>query len=594
MQRQSFEDITSAETSLAKALKRLSSTFLRRDLKRWRPMILAALLITLIAKAFSVAAPVLLGEGINQIQTDMDVFVWAALGYAGCRFLAQGLPQIRDAFFVKVTQDAVRLVAVEAFSHAQSLSLNFHLTRRAGALNRVIERGAGSMEFLLRFLAFNIAPTLIELVLAAAVLWLRYGVWLAVVAVAAVGSYIGFTIWLTEVRTRQRRSVNEADTEVKALTLDSLTNFETVKAFSAEAREAELFDQAIRRYSKGYIKLIQSLSALNAGQELIMNAGLLGVILLAGFAAYSGGLAAGDVTAVILILVNIYRPLNILGFAWREIKQGMVDMEKLFGLMDIKPEIQDREGAIDLIKPEGDIDFKQVSFCHEGRQDGLEELSFTIPGGSYVGIVGASGAGKSTILKLLFRFYDPLKGSISIGGQNLKDVRQISLRTALGLVPQDVVLFNDTLRYNLAYGAPLSSEADIMAAVREARLDDFVARLPMGLETRVGERGLKLSGGEKQRVGVARIILRKPQILILDEATSALDSRIEKEVQLALNAAAKGRTTVSIAHRLSTLKDADYIFVLDQGHVVETGKPKELLSSETRFRRMWDLQDNSK
>ncbi len=595
-------DVTASERArLDRAIVRLSKIFWRQDLRRWRPLIVAAVLLTLLAKGFAVTAPLLIGDAINVIGDagsfyGLPIFVWLLLGYGAARFLSQALPQFRDMFFVPVTQDAVRMIAVEAFGHAQSLSLQFHLTRRAGALNRIMERGAGATEFLLRFLAFTIGPTLIELALAAIVLQQRYGWQFAAISLATVLGYAVFTIIVTEWRTRQRRVLNEADTEVKAQAVDSLTNFEVVKAFGAEERETLRFDQSLRGFSKLFVRSMRSLAWLNTGQEFIMNAGLVAMAMLAAYGAAGGRMSAGDITAVVLILINIYRPLNILGFAWREIKQGMVDMEKLFALLDIKPGVADRLNAQPLANPQGAIRFEDVGFRHEGRQAGLKDINLTIEPGQYVGLVGPSGAGKSTILKLLFRFYDPDGGAIHIGGQDLRDIRQADLRRHLGLVPQDVVLFNDTLRYNLGYARPAASDADILAAADQAQLTQFIGSLPDGLDTRVGERGLKLSGGEKQRVGIARVLLKDPAILILDEATSALDSTTEAEVQRAIDRAATNRTTIAVAHRLSTLAGADMICVLDGGRIVAAGAHTDLLDTSPLYGQMWARQqkDNTR
>ena len=554
----------------------------------------AALILTLIAKGLSVISPVLLGDGINHVADGAagaaSAFAGFILAFAAARFLSNGLPQARDAFFTRVTQDANRLIAVEAFAHAQKQSLQFHLTRRAGALNRIIERGAGAMEFMLRFLAFNIGPTIIELLFAAAVMAALYSWTLAAAAVATVAAYALFTVVVTEWRNKLRRDMNEADTELRAISMDTLANFETVKAFGAEDREANRFNAAMKTYSNKFVRSMQSMHFLNAGQELIMTAGLAATALLAGFGALNGTLKAGDITAVILMLTNIYRPLNILGFAWREIKQGAVDIEKLFDLLDSKPAIQDRSGASPITAAVGEIRFENISFTHQGRDHGLNEVSFEAPGGAFVGLVGPSGAGKSTILKLLFRFYDPAEGKVLIDGVDIRDVTQTSLRGAMGLVPQEVVLFNDTLRFNLAYAKPEASDQEILDAARRAQLGDFIASLPEGLETRVGERGLKLSGGEKQRVGVARAILLDPPILILDEATSSLDSETEKDVQAALAEAAKGRTTIAVAHRLSTISAADKIIVLDNGAVAESGRHEDLLRANGLYAALWRRQ----
>lgn len=589
-----FSETRTEPKSFAATLRRMTRSLLRPELARWRLRMVAAAIVTLASKGFAVAAPVFLGAGINKVVAGEEgvtaPFVASFLLFALARFLSNGLPQARDAFFTRVTQDANRAIAVDAFAHAQAQSLQFHLTRRAGAINRIIERGAGAMEFLLRFLAFNIGPTVIELALAAGVMAALYSWKLAAAAILTVAAYAWLTIIITEWRNRQRRAMNEADTELRAVTMDTLTNFETVKAFAAEQREAARFDRTMRAYNDRFVAQAQSLALLNAIQELVMTAGLLAAALLASYSVRDGELKAGDITAVILMLTNIYRPLNILGFAWREIKQGAIDIEKLFDLLDLKPEIADAPGAPELKPRAAAIRFEAVSFRHEGREAGLEGVDLEMPGGAFVGIVGPSGAGKSTILKLLFRFYDPTAGRILIDGEDIRGVTQSSLRASLGLVPQEVVLFNDTLRFNLGYAKPDASDEEILDAARRAQLGDFISGLPMGLDTRVGERGLKLSGGEKQRVGVARAILLNPPILVLDEATSSLDSATEKEVQAAPSEASKGRTTIAVAHRLSTLARADIIFVLDRGKVVEKGRHDDLLKRGGLYAALWRRQ----
>ncbi len=589
-----------AAAPFGRSVSRMFAVLFRPEMARWRFRIALAFFLTVGAKGLAVLAPVLMGEGINALTGDANAgarlgvaglsFV-ALLGlFAAARFLAAALPMIRDAFFSAVTQDAQRLIAVDAFRHAQHLDLQFHLTRRSGALNRVIERGVTAMEYLLRFLAFNIGPTIVELGFAAVVLALLYGMQFSLAAIVTVGVYAVFTIVVTEWRNKQRRVLNEADTRLRGIAVDTLTNFETVKSFAAEDREAGRYDSAVQEYNRHYVKIMQSLAALNGGQEFIMTGGLLAVAIMAGYGAVNGSMQVGDVTAIILMLFNIYRPLNILGWAWREIKQGTVDIEKLFQLMDRKAGVADAPDAAEFRPDIGAIRFENVRFAHEGRASGIKDVSFDIPGGAFVGIVGPSGAGKSTILKLLFRFYDPHQGRIAIDNQNLADVTQFSLRKALGLVPQEVVLFNDTLRFNIAYAHPDASDEEIMRAARRAQLGDFITSLPAGLDTRVGERGLKLSGGEKQRVGVARAILGDPPILILDEATSSLDSGTEEEVQAALREAARGRTTVAVAHRLSTVASADFILVLDDGRIMERGSHDELLALNGVYAELWRLQ----
>ena len=546
--------------------------------------------------------PVFFGEGINRIAAGPGEaaataiwlsFTGAFIAYAVARFLSVGAPQLRDALFAPVSQDAQRLTSVRAFGHVHSLSLSYHQSKRTGALNRIIDRGARAVDFLMRFLIFNIAPTLIELSLAAAVLSGNYGWEFAVIAVITVAVYMGLTWTVTEWRVRIRRTMNEADNEATARAVDSLINFETVKAFAAERRETEAYDSALKRYAGAAVRSQSSLALLNAAQAAIMNAGLLAMALMAGWKAWNGDLEPGDVAAVTLILMTIYQPLNILGWAYREIKQGAVDMERLFETLNLRPDVADRDDADALKLSGGGVVFDQVGFAHDGRGAALTDVSLEVKPGQFVGICGPSGAGKSTILRLLYRFYDPASGRVSIDGQDIASVTQESLRQSLGLVPQDVVLFNDTLRANVLYGRPGSSDEDVLEALERAQLGDFVRSLPEGLETRVGERGLKLSGGEKQRVGVARTILKNPAILVLDEATSALDSQTEREVQAALAEASRGRTTIAVAHRLSTIAKADRIFVMREGEIAEAGAHEELLELDGLYADMWARQSEA-
>lgn len=588
------------EGRMGEAISRLLKILASPEMARWRPRMVIALVITLAAKAFSVSAPVTFGEGINAVSGALGEAGAGAAGFAVAggllvaygllRFASSAAPQLRDAIFAPVSNDAQRLTAVQGFSHVQSLSLGYHQTKRTGAVNRIIDRGANAVDFLLRFLVFNILPALVELVLAASVAAVLYGWEFAVIIVIAVIAYAGMTWSMTEWRVKLRREMNEADTEVNARAVDVMANFETVKAFAAEGRETDRFDAAKTRYAGAATKSQQSLAALNAAQAAIMNGGLLAVAVLGAWKAINGQLQVGDIAALTMMLMQVYQPLNILGWAYREIKQASVDLERLFQTLRLRPEIEDKPEAPDLTVTGGAVRFEAVSFAHDGRSRSLDQVSFDIPAGAYVGLAGPSGAGKSTLLRLLFRFYDPDSGRVMIDGQDLTQVSQSSLRRNLGLVPQEVVLFNDTLRSNILYGRPESDEQALWDAVERAHLKTFVESLPDGLDTRVGERGLKLSGGEKQRVGVARAILKDPPILILDEATSALDSQTESEVQDALAEAARGRTTIAVAHRLSTIARADLILVMEDGRLTEHGSHADLLAAGGRYAAMWTRQ----
>ncbi len=588
--------IESADGGIGASVIRVVGVLARPELKRWRPIMALAVALTLAAKIVAVAAPLYLGRAINALEGGnagaeaLSAALIFLLFFTGGRLVSAALPQFRDWFFSPVSQDAQRVVCVDAFGHAQNLSLGFHQTRRTGALNRIIERGAGAVDYLLRFIAFNIGPTFIELFLAAGLLAVAYDIWLAVIAVVTVVGYSIFTFTMTEWRVKQRRRMNEADTELRAKAVDSLNNFETVKAFAAEARETERYDAAMRTYNVRYIEASRSLNLLNAGQEFIMNGGLMAMMGFAAFRVWQGELQIGAIAAVMMLMMNLYRPLNILGWAWREIKQGAVDLEKLYGLMDMQNDVADKPDAPPLEAPKGDVRFESVAFSHKGRAAGIEDVSFHVAPGRKIAFVGTSGAGKSTLLKLLFRFYDVEAGRVLVDGTDVREVQQTSLRQSLGLVPQDVVLFNDTLRANIAYGRPDASQAELDEAADRAQLGEFIAKLPDGWETRVGERGLKLSGGEKQRVGIARVILNNPAILVLDEATSALDSATEQAVQDALEAASEGRTTLMVAHRLSTVQSADEIIVLDEGRIIERGPHQALLEMDGKYTDMWQRQ----
>lgn len=555
----------------------------------------ASLALTLVGKVLAVFSPLILADGINALaEGRSDGVVHAFIGVAGfwaaMRFASTAGPQLRDAIFQPLSEEAQRRAGGRVFRHVHALSVRFHQSKRTGAVYRTIERGVRAIDFLLRFLAFNIAPTVIELALAAGVLAWRYGWVFALIAAATVFVYAWATFGVTEWRLKHRREMNEADTEAAGRAVDSLLNFETVKSFAAEERESERYDRALASYAKAAVRSNTSLVMLNMAQGFIMNVGLVGMVIAAGTLVARGTMGPGDITAVILIMTNLYAPLNILGFAYREIKQTSIDMEKMFVLLDEDPDIADAPAAAPLSAARGEVAFEAVSFAHEGRDRGLDQVSFIAPAGKTTAIVGPSGAGKSTILKMLFRFYDPSDGRVTIDGQDLRGVTQHSLRQALGLVPQDVVLFNDTIRYNIGYGRPDATLAELEQAAQSAQLLDFIKALPQGWDTRVGERGLKLSGGEKQRVGIARVVLKDPRILILDEATSSLDSATEADVQGALEQASRGRTTIVVAHRLSTVAGADQIVVLDAGRVVERGAHAELIARDGLYASLWKRQ----
>ena len=555
----------------------------------------ASLALTLAGKVLAVLSPLVLADGINRLakgdQGGLGLVFAGLVGFwAALRFASTAGPQLRDAIFAPVSEEAQRRAGTAVFSHVHGLSVRFHQSKRTGALHRTIERGVRAIDFLLRFLAFNIAPTVIELALAAGVLAFKYGVAFAGIAALTVVLYAWMTFGITEWRLAHRREMNDRDTEASGRVVDSLLNFETVKAFGAEGREVARYDKALAQYARAAVRSNTSLVALNVAQAAIMNIGLAGMVAWAGVQVVGDRMGPGDITAVMLIMLNIYTPLNILGFAYREIKQSSIDMEKMFSLLDEKPDVADKPGASALAADSGAVTFENVGFSHEGRDAGLSGVSFHAAAGKTTAVVGPSGAGKSTILKLLFRFYDPSVGRVAIDGQDIAGVTQASLRAHLGLVPQDVVLFNDTIRYNIAYGQPDATLEEIEKAAERAQLLDFIRALPQGWETRVGERGLKLSGGERQRVGIARVILKDPKILILDEATSSLDSRTEAEVQAALEEASKGRTTIVVAHRLSTIAAADQIVVLKDGRVVERGTHTELVALGGEYAELWARQ----
>ena len=548
-----------------------------------------SILLTIAGKGLGVLAPLVLGAAVNHLAADQPAGVSVGLGFAGfavgwaiVRFLSSSAPQLSDVVFAPVRAAAQRTAATETFAHALSLSLDFHQTKRSGSLSRTVDRGSRSVDFLLRILAFNLAPTGLELILAAAVLGGKYDWRFAAVAVVVVVVYSILTFSISNWRIEHRRTMNTADTEAAGQVVDALINYETVKSFGAETRAALGYDRALGAYNDAALKANSSLALLNAVQALIMNIGLGVMAVMAGFEAAAGRMGPGDVTAAVLILISLYAPLNILGFAYREIRQSFIDMEEMLKVTRQTPQVADAPGAADLVRPEGQsggaLAFEDVSFRHDARANGLEDVSFTVQPGTTTALVGPSGSGKSTIVKLALRLLDPQVGRVVIDGADVRDVTQASLRRAVALVPQDVALFNDTLAVNIAFARPEADAAAIWAAAEAAELAEFIRSLPDGMETRVGERGLKLSGGERQRVGIARALLADPCILILDEATSALDSRTEAAIQKTLRKAKAGRTTLVVAHRLSTIADAEQILVLKAGRIVERGAHHELVA----------------
>ena len=512
------------------------------------------------------------------------------LAYGGTRIVMGLLTQWRDGIFAKVAMHAVRHLAMLTFEHMHLLSLRFHLERKTGGLTRVLERGRNAIETIVRMVLLQLAPTIVELVLIVAVLLLHFDWRYVLVIGITVALYMLFTYYATEWRINIRRKMNESDSDANAKAIDSLLNYETVKYFSAEEREAKRYDRSMARYEDASVQAYVSLAVLNAGQAVIFTIGLVAAMVLCAYGIERGTNTVGDFVMINAMMIQLYTPLNFMGMVYREIKQAMIDIEIMFSLLARKPEIEDSPGAPALQVRTGTIRFENVSFAYEPARPILCDLSFEVAAGHTVAIVGPSGAGKSTISRLLFRFYDVTGGRILIDGQDIRGVTQVSLRAAIGMVPQDTVLFNDTIRYNIRYGRCDASDADVEEAARQAQIDGFIRRAPKGYDTEVGERGLKLSGGEKQRVAIARTILKAPPILLLDEATSALDSHTEKDIQDELDRVSKNRTTLVIAHRLSTIVNADEILVLDRGAIIERGTHRELLARGGLYAGMWNRQ----
>jgi len=566
----------------------------RSDLKA---RVLLALLSLILAKAANVMVPLVLGDAVDQLgNLDNEAHLWLGiplaviLAYGIFRLSSLALNELRDALFARVAQHAVRALALRVFEHLHSLSIRFHLSRKTGALNRFIDRGTNSVRFLLSFVAFNVVPTVIELLLIGGILWALFGFVYTAITIVTIALYVWLTFVITTWRTRIRREMNDAENDIGSRTVDSLLNFETVRYFNNESHEVARLDEALADYEKAAVRTRESLSLLNVAQAGVVTLGVTLMLVLAAFDIRNGDMTVGDFVVVNTYLLQVAIPLNILGTVYREIRQSMVDMENLFALVDEQTDVADAPDA-KILRPQGGvIEFQDVSFSYEANRNILQDINLAVDAGTTTAIVGPTGSGKSTISRLLLRFYDPQAGRILIDGQDLRELTQHSLREAIGVVPQDTVLFNDTIYYNIAYGNPKANEDQVLAAAKAAQLDHFIQRLPERYQTLVGERGLKLSGGEKQRVAIARALLRDPEIFFFDEATSSLDSTTEREIQSNFAELSKGKTSLVIAHRLSTIVEADQILVLADGTITERGTHPTLLAENGLYAKLWREQ----
>lgn len=587
------------ERGHASTLRTLAPYLWPKNQTELRVRVVIALVLMLVAKGANVLVPIVYARAVDALTPQQGVAAIVALpvalvvGYGLLRVASSSFAELRDAIFVKVQARAARVIALQVFHHLHALSLRFHLDRQTGGLSRVIERGTKGINFVLDFMLFSIIPTLLEVLLVAFILWGMFDWTFAVATLLTIGLYIAFTLVFTDWRLRFRRAMNEMDQDANTKAIDSLLNYETVKYFGNEKHEERRYDGSLARYEGAYIRSEVTLNVLNMGQAAIIAIGLTVVMVMAARGVISGRMTVGDFVLVNTYLIQLYLPLNFLGFVYRELKQGLTDMEAMFTLMRQEKEVADAPGAIALPPGPGKLELEEVRFGYRPDRTILKGISVSIPPGKTLAIVGPTGAGKSTISRLLFRFYDAQSGQIRIDGHDIRAVTQESLRHAIGVVPQDTVLFNDTIRYNIAYGRPGATDAEVEQAAKLAQVHDFVLRLPDGYDTKVGERGLKLSGGEKQRVAIARTILKDPRILILDEATSALDTRTEQDIQAALRGVSAGRTTLVIAHRLSTVVEADEIIVLQDGRIAERGSHTALMAEDGLYAQMWRRQSEA-
>ncbi len=559
----------------------------------FRGRVVLALIFLAVAKVANVSVPLVLKEivdALNPNKATLALPVLLLLAYGALRLANSTFGELRDMVFAKVTQRSIRRVALKVFEHLHKLSLRFHLERQTGGMSRDIERGTAGIRFLLNFMLFNILPTILEIGFVAVILLVKYDPWFCVVTLATLVVYVVFTLLITEWRMIFRRNMNEMDSKANTRAIDSLLNYETVKYFNNEGFEARRYDDTLQSWEKAAVHNQTSLSVLNTGQGAIIAAGVTILMLMAGQGVVNKTMSLGDLVLVNAFLIQLYMPLHFLGFVYREIRHSLADMERMFGLLESHSDVYDKVDAAELQVRGGAIRFEHVSFGYDSRREVLHDVSFDVPAGHKVAVVGESGAGKSTLSRLIFRFYDVTSGRILIDGQDIREVTQKSLRQVIGIVPQDTVLFNDTIYYNIAYGRPEATRAEVLEAARAAHIHHFVESLPDKYDSRVGERGLKLSGGEKQRVAIARTLLKSPPILVFDEATSALDSKTEKAIQAELLEIATNHTTLVIAHRLSTIMDADQIIVMDQGRIIERGTHAELLVRDGAYAHMWALQ----